>query len=219
MSYIYKITNSINQKIYIGMTNKSIKERWEQHKKDFSKTNQEKRPLYSAMRKYGICNFTISEIEECSKTNVCEREKYWINFYNSYNEGYNGSLGGEGNFFIDSKLVIEEYQILLNMSEVAKKLNISRDSVRSILNQNEILIIPSEEIMRQKTSKAVEMLSLDNNYLQTFESLKSAGRFIIQKNNLKDNTISLNGICSHIRDCANGKRKTAYQHKWKYISV
>lgn len=210
MSYIYKITNSINQKIYVGMTNKSIQERWEQHKKDSVKISLEKRPLYSAIRKYGIQNFIIEEIEKCSEQEVCEREKHWIIFYNSYVDGYNATLGGEGNFFIDSKLVIEEYKELLNMTEVAKKLNISRDSVRSILNQNKILTISSEEIMKKKTSKPVKMLDLNNNYLKTFESLKSAGRYIQEIKKLKGNT------SPHIRDCANGKRKTAYGYKWEF---
>lgn len=66
MGYIYLITNKINNKKYVGKTTKSIKERWEEHLKDSKKEKCEIRPLYRAIRKYGIENFTIEEIEKCN---------------------------------------------------------------------------------------------------------------------------------------------------------
>ena len=49
MSYIYKITNDINDKVYVGKTNFSIQKRFEEHCKDAFKPRTEKRPLYMAM--------------------------------------------------------------------------------------------------------------------------------------------------------------------------
>ena len=66
MSYIYKITNQINGKLYIGKTNRTIQERFKEHCRDYLKRGNEKRPLYSAMKKYGIRNFSIESIEECA---------------------------------------------------------------------------------------------------------------------------------------------------------
>ena len=72
MPYIYKIVNNLNQKIYIGKTNRSIEERFKEH---IRKANQNiDRPLYRAIRKYGIENFTINQIEECSLEQVEECE-------------------------------------------------------------------------------------------------------------------------------------------------
>jgi hypothetical protein len=51
MPYIYKITNKINGKSYIGKTLKTVKERWSEHCQDYKKERSEKRPLYSAMSK------------------------------------------------------------------------------------------------------------------------------------------------------------------------
>ena len=51
MGYIYKIVNDINDKIYIGQTNRTIQERWKEHKLDAQARLKEKRPLYSAIRK------------------------------------------------------------------------------------------------------------------------------------------------------------------------
>ena len=53
MAYIYKITNDINNKIYIGKTEFSIEKRFHEHCRDAFKERNEKRPLYAATFKYG----------------------------------------------------------------------------------------------------------------------------------------------------------------------
>lgn len=99
MQGIYKITNSINGKIYIGKTNNSSR-RWKDHQRlAFAEGHKEyNKALYQAMRKYGIENFSFEIIEEIEnyKEKGEEREKYWILYFNSYNQGYNESLGGDG---------------------------------------------------------------------------------------------------------------------------
>ena len=64
MGFIYKIINNINDKVYIGKTDFSIEKRWAEHKKD-SQKDLKNRPLYRAMNKYGIENFSIEIVEEC----------------------------------------------------------------------------------------------------------------------------------------------------------
>ena len=63
MGYIYKITNIINQKSYIGLTTRTVEEHWQEHLRAMQ-NYKEKRPLYSALYKYGISNFTVETIEE-----------------------------------------------------------------------------------------------------------------------------------------------------------
>ena len=82
MAYIYKITNNINGKIYIGKTEFSVEKRFREHCLDYKKERFEKRPLYSAMNKYGIENFSVETIEETD--NPEEREKYWIEYFGSF---------------------------------------------------------------------------------------------------------------------------------------
>lgn len=91
MNYIYKITNKINGKCYIGKTS-NIADRWRTHK-NLGYGKEPNKALYLAMQKYGPDNFEYSIIEEC-KDNWQEREKYWISYYNSYKNGYNMDLGG-----------------------------------------------------------------------------------------------------------------------------
>lgn len=93
---IYKITNSINDKVYIGQS-ENIERRWKEHEKD-SKTKHY--ALYLAMRKYGIENFKFEVIEECSIKELDEKEIYYIEQHNSYihakdSNGYNMTLGGK----------------------------------------------------------------------------------------------------------------------------
>lgn len=96
MGYIYKITNIINGKLYIGQTRKTIEERFKAHIKNARR--HVNRYLYDAMNKYGYDNFVPSLIEECDDILLDEREIYWIQLYNTTdkNIGYNMTSGGGG---------------------------------------------------------------------------------------------------------------------------
>lgn len=92
---IYKITNKINSKCYIGQSN-DINRRWRQELSPNAKLNPH---LARAFEKYGTDNFEFEIIEECQRELLNEREQFWINLYNSSdkNFGYNKTLGGDGN--------------------------------------------------------------------------------------------------------------------------
>lgn len=92
--YIYLITNNINSKVYVGQT-KNPKNRKGQHWFEGKKPNS-KNHLYRSMHEYGIENFQFEIIEKCSITNVDDRERYWISYYQSCNPtvGYNRETGG-----------------------------------------------------------------------------------------------------------------------------
>lgn len=89
---IYKITNEINKKIYIGQTKLTIEERFILHKNKKSNC----RYLKSAFNKYGIENFKIEKIEECKDFNELNlREEFWIKELNTLApNGYNLTTGG-----------------------------------------------------------------------------------------------------------------------------
>ena len=94
---IYKVTNKINNKVYIGQSI-NIENRFQQHKNNCLNENLKdyNTKFYRALRKYGVENFTFEIIEELKdKEKLNEREKYWVSFYNSFKEGYNSNTGGE----------------------------------------------------------------------------------------------------------------------------
>lgn len=91
---IYLITNLVNGKRYVGQT-VSIQSRWKAHQKESRNGNQ--RPLYRAMRKYGLVNFVIEELGQYPDTkSLNEAESYWIRYYQSETPlGYNLTSGGD----------------------------------------------------------------------------------------------------------------------------
>lgn len=92
---VYRITNTINGKIYIGQTTLTTDRRWKMHLRDCTKERNNK--FYNAIKKYGSENFAIDIVEEniTSKEMLNEREKYWIAHYDCYKNGYNSTPGGE----------------------------------------------------------------------------------------------------------------------------
>ncbi len=89
---IYKITNNINGKIYIGQTKRSPEKRLSEHCRKSAKTT-----LSAAIQKYGKENFSMVLVEVVDADNINEREKYWIaHFDTAVPNGYNVSIGGEG---------------------------------------------------------------------------------------------------------------------------
>ena len=101
VGYIYKITNIVNNKIYVGKTKKTIAIRYKSHLRQAEKNlelHKTSIPLYNAINEYGIDNFIIEEIEECPLDILDEREIYWIKQLKAQdpNIGYNICSGGEG---------------------------------------------------------------------------------------------------------------------------
>ena len=85
---IYKITNIQNQMTYVGQS-VNIAERWKQHiKRGLGAEAPTRNKLYPAMAATGLENFTFELIEECDKSLLDEREKYWQNYFNSLTYGY-----------------------------------------------------------------------------------------------------------------------------------
>ena len=193
------------------MTYNSIEERWKQHKRDAHKRNLiENRPLYRAIEKYGIENFSIEEVEETD--NPEEREKYWIEYYGSFKNGYNATLGGDGRPYIDYDLVIATYRELKNQRKVAEKLNIHYDTVSYILKAKKEPVLSHLEVSQKATGKIINQYDLNENYIQSFPSVKAAA------DALGKVTATSKGATSHISDVCRGKRKTAYGYKWKFAN-
>lgn len=213
MAYIYKITNILNGKSYMGKTLKSIEERFQEHIRDSQKSRCEKRPLYDAMNKYGIENFQIEQIEECSDNIVNEREVYWIEWYGSFKYGYNATLGGDGKHYLDYDLICEVYNQTQNMKETAQICGCHPDSVSNILMERKIQKTTTQEIIRKRDSKMINQYDLADSYLRTFPSLMDAARYL-KEMNLANGVEQ--GIASHIRDVALGRRKSAYKFHWKF---
>ena len=211
MSKIYKITNDINDKVYIGKTNLSIEKRFKEHCDDSKKDRCENRPLYRAMNKYGIEHFCIEEIEECLPEEASDREIYWIGYYHSYGEGYNATIGGDGKNFYNHSAIANRLKQLPYPIDVANEFGCSTDTVYIIAKEFGIKVVNKGNL--KAVSKQIAQYSKSNEFIQYFESSAAAGRWVYEQG--KCATLN-SGVRSHITDCANGKRKTAYGYIWKY---
>ena len=205
MGYIYKITNDINNKVYIGQTSRSIELRFKEHRESYK---QGKTPLYLAMKKYGIEHFHVEEVEETEDLN--KREIFWIEYYNSYKNGYNATKGGEGTKLLDYDFIIEEYKKLGSLRAIHEKYGYDPYYISCMLKDKGIEVASSDEIMQKRFGKMVAQYDLKNNYIQTFPSTRAAADSL--------NKISAsNGAASHISDVCKGRRKSAYGYIWKFI--
>ena len=145
MGTIYKITNQINGKIYIGKTMRSPQIRWQEHIQYSNQPARYNTPLYLAMRKYGVNNFKfeilVTEINNIEILNQLEQEFIQAYASNSHKNGYNVAIGGDGGR-VYSKLtesqVQEIYQILqdnnniMSFNEIGELFNISGSVIQSI---------------------------------------------------------------------------------------
>lgn len=141
---IYKITNKINNKCYIGQTRQNVQDRWYQHRGHKSTNNAELRMVIKrAIHKYGVENFNFEVIEECPEELLNEREIYWISYFDSYRNGYNSTLGGGGSLGhlkLNDKSddVIDLYLEGFSLRDIAKEFNVDKGTVKLFLERNNI---------------------------------------------------------------------------------
>jgi len=140
--YLYKITNLINNKVYIGQS-VHPERRWIEHKNN-AKMHNDDYPIHLAMSKYGIENFTFEILEESENYN--KREKELIKEYNSIcPNGYNIAEGGPNNVMYgednprnkvkneDLPLIIKDLkENKMTDREIAKKYNLTDKIIADI---------------------------------------------------------------------------------------
>lgn len=211
MSIIYKIVNDINDKVYVGKTNLSLQKRFSQHCKDSEKECEQNRPLYAAMRKYGINHFHIEKIEDCLPEDASLKEQYWIGYFQGYEKGYNATKGGDGKLLFNHSEIAARLKEHPYPKEVALEFNCSVDTIYIIAKEFGIKI-KNKGQNNVNQQKFVSQYSKEGEYLQSFESIQLAGEWLLNNNII----ITLNsGVRSHISEAMRGKRKTAYGFIWK----
>ena len=228
MSYlIYKHTNKINGKSYIGLTQFSLTNlRW-QNGKGYAKQTQ---PCFrDAIKKYGWDNFSheILESEIKTKAEANEREQYWIAYYHTYVKdplcnGYNLTKGGDDHTYTAKKVfqlaedkhILNCFNSLLlaeNYTGIPAK-NIYRACTKKIKSAGGYYWCYAEDYDKYQIEKSKKLvaikeicqLDLQNNIIATYKSMSEAIRVLGYNS------------CSKISMCCNGKRKTAYGYKWRY---
>ena len=173
---IYKITNTINGKSYIGQTCQKVEDRWNEHKRGKTGKNS---PLKRAIEKYGWDNFTKEIIEKVETLEeALDREIYWIDYYKTcvlvYGKdcGYNLSRGGEGVFVISpeqEKLIINLWNQNNSLTKIGEIMKIDRHTVQRILIRNGF---SEKELSKFKNYRyhPVYVYNLQGNLINFFDS-------------------------------------------------
>lgn len=145
MGYIYKITNLVTNKSYIGQTKKTVNYRIKEHFRQAQYEAQGKRKLthfHASLNKYGRDNFKVETLEKCNDDLLNEREIYWINYYDTYNNGYNSTTGGQALNNSPSKIILQyglngQYiQMFESADKAAEAINGNSVSIRQCCNSN-----------------------------------------------------------------------------------
>lgn len=220
---IYKITNKINNKCYIGQS-VNLKSRIKSHKSMLKHNNEDNPLLRKATKKYGYENFKVEIIKYCKEEELDLYEQYYIDYYKSHKRenGYNIELGGSTHKHL-SKEQIEKMKRNKKGKLIGKdnpfygkhhtKETKERLSKIKKGNKNCVGRILSDET-KQKIGnankwhriKSINCYDLSGKFINTYLSVGEATR------QLKVKSSSL------IAQCARGERKTAYGYKWKYAN-
>lgn len=204
MPYIYKITNLINNKIYIGLTTRTVEMRWREHCR---RSSQE---IDKAIQEFGKDNFIIETLEECNDNQLDEREQYWINYYDCYNNGYNNTFGGRDEGFIMSNKVNEVLDLWnqgLTVNKIVEQTKLNVETVRSYLNINgidhDIIQTRANRAIGLSKSKPVFQYDLNNHFIKEWPTAVEAAEAL--------------GINSkYITATCRGHQKTYANMKWYY---
>lgn len=213
MGFIYKITNKLNNKVYIGQTKNNPSERWKQHiRTSKNSVFNGKSKIIRALRKYPIDIFLFEILEEIETEQLDEREEYWIEFYKSYTEiGYNilkKSKGNNRKLNITDEEIIEKYLEISSVEECAEILSLNYNTVRNVLRNSNIKIKRRKLVVKNKQSShsKVVCFTKDDKFIDCFNSIKDAIAYF----NLPKKA------SGHISKCCQKKRPSAYGYKWRY---
>lgn len=140
--FIYKITNTINSKSYIGQTIQNVKERFYQHCATKCSKAVSNMAIHRAIKKYGKSNFTVEVIEEIDSANLNDRERYWIKYYNSYNNGYNSTKGGQDGCKpfkdLDVESIIKEYNTGKSLRTLGTIFKVDKQTIKDLLIRHNV---------------------------------------------------------------------------------
>lgn len=202
---IYKATNKINGKMYIGQTARTLDVRMAEH------ARHSNTPFDRAVQKYGMENFDVETIDTASSIDeLNQKEIYWIKYYNTYGDnGYNACIGGE-----NTKGYHHREESKAKMSEAKRRMYIgennpfygkrhSEETCKRFSEQRTGRKLSPEWKRHLSESSSIKVKVINIETGEIFNSIKEAA----DKYNIAPTHIS--------RVCRGRRNKTGGYH-WKY---
>ena len=224
---IYKIENLVNGKIYIGQSI-NIERRWQGHRKGIKSRVDKEKPLYRAMNKYGIENFSFEVLEECEEEELDEKEIYYIEKYHSYIEdgGYNLTRGGSGSRKFTQQERRERIDKIVSLWEEGKTIK-EISKITSIDNKDIIVCLKANcDIYSHKESRArghdplkrsVDCYTLWGDYICSFPSVSDTAKYFQVRREVISRSCKNNGAKSSLGyRFTYGKEEKKNRVQWNY---
>lgn len=211
---IYKFTNKINGLSYIGQSI-HIEHRYQEHMHDRFVSNKNDTDWYKALNEFGPENFEFTILEECSADKLDEREIYWIDYYDTYFNGYNSTPGGQAKYY-DPQPIFDAWNEGLTITEISEKLGIGTTTIYN--NLQGYPTYSAQESNRRGGLKARQTAIQNSNVIHNFNYIYQytlQGDFIKKWDSCKEVHRELGYDACLIGKCVAGKRKSAYDYQWK----
>lgn len=212
MGYIYKITNLTNNLAYIGQTVRPYKERWADHKRDRLKEPYCNWPLYRMLNKVGLENTKWEVIEEVPNKQLNDREQYWIAYYDTKNNGYNCTYGGQNGTKYNYQEVLEYWlnEANKNFTKTAEYFNTDKSYISKIIKS-----------MGYEGRTWKEINQSDHNSIKRKVNKidSTTGKVLKTYNSITDAAIDMGDkkYAKTISPCCQGKHPTYLGYCWQYI--
>lgn len=228
---IYSIENKINHKKYIGQS-VNIKQRWQSHRNELNKQKHHNDYLQKSWNKYGEQNFEFKVLERCSKDLLNDKERYYIDLYDTMNEdyGYNLKSGGQDTNYVTESVRIktgkaikkyyEEYPeaAIMRSANAYKQWNDPEIKAKITGKNNGMYGKTHTKEARKKISEAqkghiskyrntvpVFCIELNKLFVDSVTACRELGLNISRSGNIHE-------VCKGIRN-----RKTVGGYHWKYL--
>jgi group I intron endonuclease len=210
---VYRVQNKQNNKVYIGISEKSLEERKKDHIKKSKKGKSY--AFQQAIATHGADAFKWEQIDTATTTDeLAKKEKEYILKYNSKEEGYNQSQGGEiqksvYQYDISTEKLVEKFS---NLTDAGAKFNLNKQDLSSVcLSVNKVSkgfvwsyssTFPAH--LNDKRRKKVVQYTLKGKFINEFKSVSEASKFT------GCNKTSIAKVCR-------GERKSSGGFSWKYL--
>ncbi len=230
---IYGIFNNINDRVYIGQS-REIEKRWSYHKHCAFNENSYNHhyPLYEAIRKYGLDNFTFVVLEEVADARLLtEKEKHYFDTFRKnklYNiaepEDWQGAVLGRDVLQIepDTLRVVAQYE---SIRDAGRAVGVNDNAIKNLLSGNGQTVAGyhwcfkeewtakwrPKELVYTHEPKAVVLLNENDEPLLIFDSIRDAAKAVIPNIPLETARRAIARVCS-------GVHPSAYGYKWRFAN-
>jgi group I intron endonuclease len=178
-SGIYKITNLITNKIYVGST-LDFDGRWWDHKKRLRKGNHHSIKLQRSYNIHGENNILFEVLEECGTDELLIKEQYYMDLYDTYKNGYNCRPKAENH--LGAKRSEESKKKMSESAKKSKRQPCSEETKKKIsaANKNKVSWIKGKKQTKEHTinaskshCKKIKQYDMQGNFIKEWDSIKS----------------------------------------------